>query len=266
MPVPGRPTAPVAGRAADAVAGGHNAAMAVTLLAAFAITMVASAAQAITGFGFALLAVPLLALVTPIETAVVAGSLASLALTAGAAWRERHHVEWPAARVIMLAALLGMPAGAVLLDVLPGVALTAIVGFAVLVSTWLVWRRPALPAGRSTNIAVGVLVGLLTTSTGTNGPPLVAAFQSLGYPPRRFRATIAAIFTGCGIVAVALFAVAGQLTVTAWQITAAGLPGAAIGWWSGDHVFRRIDAARFRYVVLGALVIASTITIVRAFT
>jgi uncharacterized protein len=248
------------------VADRQNRPMAVTLFAAFAITMVASAAQAISGFGFALLAVPLLALITPIETAVVAGSLASLALTSGTAWRERHHVEWPTARVIMLAALVGMPAGIVLLDLLPGVALTAIVGFAVLASTWLVWRRPALPAGRTTNIAVGVLVGVLTTSTGTNGPPLVAAFQSLGYPPRPFRASIAAIFTGCGVVAVVLFGVAGQLTATAWQITAAGLPGAAIGWWAGDHVFRRIDAARFRYVVLAALVVASAVTLVRAFT
>ena len=57
---------------------------------AFVMIAVSAAAQAITGFGFALLAVPLLALVTPVDTAVVAACIASLALTAGATWPSVH--------------------------------------------------------------------------------------------------------------------------------------------------------------------------------
>jgi uncharacterized membrane protein YfcA len=42
------------------------------------------------------------------------------------------------------------------------------------------------------------------------------------------------------------------------------VPAVAIGWWAGDHVFRRIDADRFRMVILIALVVASVVTLVRA--
>ena len=113
-------------------------------------------------------------------------------------------------------------------------------------------------------ICIGLLVGVLTTATGTNGPPLVAAFQSLGYGKQAFRATIAAIFVGCGIVSIGFFAYGSELTVPAVQACLVGIPGGFIGWWAGDHIFRRLDTHVFRVVVLVALVAASVVTLVRA--
>jgi uncharacterized membrane protein YfcA len=237
--------------------------MPATLLVAAAILGIASAAQAISGFGFALLAVPLLTLIMPTEEAVIVASLASLALTAGTAIRERTQVDWPAAHVIMLTAVVGMPVGLLLLDTLPERALTALVGATVLISTLLVWRRPALPNTRTVRYAVGALTGVLTTSTGTNGPPLVAAFQNMGYAPRRFRATIAAIFTGCGVVSIGFFAYGGDITGSSIAYALAGVPAVAIGWLLGDRIFRRINPDRFRHIVLVALVLASIVTLAR---
>ena len=177
-----------------------------TLIATFAIIAVAAAAQAVTGFGFALLAVPLLALVMPVNTAVVVGSIASLAMSVVTATRDRAHVQWRTATFIVAVAVVAMPLGLYLLVALPASALTGLVGASVLVSTFLVWLRPTLPDRRGTLICIGLLVGLLTTATGTNGPPLVAAFQSLGYGKQAFRATIAAVFVGCGIVSIGFFA------------------------------------------------------------
>jgi uncharacterized membrane protein YfcA len=235
-----------------------------TLIATFGIVAVAAAAQAVTGFGFALLAVPLLALVMPVDIAVVIGSIASLAMSVVTAARDRAHVQWRTAAVIVAVAIVAMPLGLYLLVALPASALTALVGVTVLVSTFLVWRRPALPAGRGTLVCIGLLVGLLTTATGTNGPPLVAAFQSLGYGKQAFRATIAAVFVGCGIVSIGFFAYGHELTTPAVQGCLLGIPGGFIGWWAGDHIFRRLDAHVFRVVVLVALVAASVVTLVRA--
>ncbi len=236
----------------------------VTLIATFVIVATAAAAQAVTGFGFALLAVPLLALVMPVNTAVVVGSIASLAMSVVTATLDRAHVQWRTATVIVAVAVVAMPLGLYLLVALPASALTALVGVAVLVSTFLVWRRPALPEGRGTLTSIGLLVGVLTTATGTNGPPLVAAFQSLGYGKEAFRATIAAVFVGCGIVSIGFFAYGHELTAAAVQACLIGIPGGFIGWWAGDHLFRRLDTPTFRVVVLVALVAASVITLVRA--
>jgi uncharacterized protein len=235
-----------------------------TLLAAFAIVAVAAAAQAVTGFGFALLSVPLLAVIVPIQDAVVAGSLAALALTAGVSVRERAHVRWRTVAILLGVAVLGMPLGYWMLTSFPDRVLTFIVGASVLVSTWLVWRRPTISGGPVAVGAVGFLVGVLTTATGTNGPPVVAAFQSMNFPPRTFRATLAAVFTGCGLVGCAIFAVGGEIGRTALLIWAVSVPAIAVGFLSGDRVFRRMDAVRFRTVVLVALVLASIVTILRA--
>jgi uncharacterized membrane protein YfcA len=144
------------------------------------IVAVAAAVRAIAGSGFTLLAVPLLALAMPVITAVVVGSIASLAMSIVTASLEPGHVRWRTAWFIVAVAVLGLPLGLYLLIVLPAAALTARVGDTVLVSTILVWRRPTLRDGRITLSAIGLLVGELTTTTGTNGPPLVAAFQSWG--------------------------------------------------------------------------------------
>ncbi|HEY9482150.1 MAG TPA: sulfite exporter TauE/SafE family protein [Micromonosporaceae bacterium] len=238
--------------------------MPATLIATFAIVSIAASAQAVTGFGFAMLAVPLLALVMPVNTAVVVGSIASLAMSVVTATHDQAHVQWRTAGVIVAVAVVAMPLGLYLLVALPASALTALIGVAVLVSTYLVWRRPALPERRGTLIYVGLIVGLLTTATGTNGPPLVAAFQSLGYGKQAFRATIAATFVGCGIVSIGFFAYGRELTTPAVQACLVGIPGGFIGWWAGDHIFRRLDTSVFRIVVLVALVAASLVTLVRA--
>jgi len=232
---------------------------------AFVMIAGSAAAQAITGFGFALLAVPLLALVTRVDTAVVAACIASLALTAGVTVSERTHVQWPTTGRVIAASVIGLPVGLLILVTLPDRALAVLVGIVVLSSTLIVWRRPTVRGGPRTLTGIGVLVGVLTTATGTNGPPLVAAFASLGYPPREFRATLAAVFTGCGVASLALFAAGGEVSSTALSMGLVGLPAVALGWWLGDRVFHRVPADRFRSLVLLALVAASTLTIVRSF-
>ena len=130
-------------------------------------------------------------------------------------------------------------------------------------STWIVWQAPRIGGGWPTITVIGVLVGVLTTSTGANGPPLVAAFQSLSYPARPFRATLAAIFTACGAAGVVLFFLGGEVRREALTLAMAGVPAVLLGWWAGDHVFRRIRAERFRTIVLTALVLASALTLIR---
>jgi uncharacterized membrane protein YfcA len=91
----------------------------VTLLVAFVVAMLvfmlAAAAQAVTGFGLALVAVPFLTVAMGPVAAVVSTTVVSLALTAWASLRERAHVERRVAGRLVVSALLGMPAGLLLL-------------------------------------------------------------------------------------------------------------------------------------------------------
>jgi uncharacterized protein len=224
------------------------------LVVAFTIVLFAAAIQATTGFGFGMFSVPLLALTTDPRTAVVASGIAGLAMTITAAVRERYHAQWRTAGVLLAAAVVGMPAGLLVLRAAPERVLTALLGVAVVACALLVWRGLRVPSNRPAVVGAGLVAGVLSTSTGTNGPPLVAAFQAMGYDPRTFRATLAAVFTGTGICSVAGFALAGQVTTEAARVGVVGVPAVLLGWWAGNLLFHRIEPGRFRRVVLAALV------------
>jgi uncharacterized protein len=241
--------------------------VAATLLAAFLIVLVAALAQAVTGFGFALVAVPLLALATDPRTAVVAAGLAGLGATGLALVRERAHVQWRTTGWLLGCASAGLPVGLIVLRLAPERILTALIAVCVLACTLLVWRRGRLRRpGPVTVGAVGVLVGVLSTSTGTTGPPLVAAFQAMGYDARTFRATLAAVFSGTGVVSVAGFLAVGLVDARVTWLGLVGLPAVGLGWFLGDRLFARIDAVRFRRVILVALLATAAVTLARAVT
>lgn len=232
--------------------------------AIFTIFALAAFAQAVSGFGFALVAVPLLALSTEPRTAVVAAGIVGLALTVITTVAERDHVRWRPARVLLAAAAAGMPIGLVLLVTLPEAGLTALIAIVTLGCTILVWRGWQMSASPASIGMAGLVSGVLTTSTGTNGPPLAAALQSMGLAPRHFRATLAAIFTASLLLSLAGFAATGALTGQSATIALAGLPAVVLGYVAGNRHFVRIDALRFRTVLLVALVTSSTITLTAA--
>jgi uncharacterized protein len=93
-------------------------------LGAFAIAALAAFAQSVSGFGSALVAVPLLSVLAGPRTAVVTITVVSIAMTALATVRERRHVQWRVAGTLAITGLIGMPVGLVLLTTLDGRALT----------------------------------------------------------------------------------------------------------------------------------------------
>jgi uncharacterized protein len=231
---------------------------------AFLVVLVAAATQALTGFGYSLLAVPLLAIILDPKTAVVAAAIAGMALNLGTVAAERAHAQWRAAGTLALFGAIGIPLGLVLLAALSDVALRILIAVVVLLCTAQVWRGVRLPEHPAVVAVAGFVSGTLGTSTGTNGPPLVAAFQAMGYDPRQFRATLGAVFTFTGALGLIGFVVAGQISGAAMAIGLGTVPGALLGWLAGNRLFARIAAAKFRRVVLAALVVSAIVTGVRA--
>ncbi|BCL12982.1 hypothetical protein GCM10017556_07210 [Micromonospora sagamiensis] len=222
-------------------------------IAAFGIVLLGAFAQSVSGFGFALVTVPLLATVIDPRTAVVVTALTDIGLTVVAAVRERRYVRWRVTGALTAAALLGVPLGLLVLVTFPERLLSALIAVVVLGCVALVWSGARVRTGPVGIGAVGVLVGVLTAATGTNGPPLVAAFHSLGYDPRTFRATLAAVFSGAGLIGLAGFALAGRIDAEVLRLSLAALPAVPLGWWLGNLLFDRIPPLVFRRIVLVGL-------------
>ncbi len=234
------------------------------LLGVALIFLLATVIQTVTGFGFALVAVPLLALVVEPVPAVVATTVASLMISAAVIRDDWEYVRWREVVVFTLSGIVGMPLGLWVLTQVPARLLTAVIAVVLLISTALVASGATLRTSRATEVGVGVTSGALLTSTGMNGPPLVVSFQAMGMPPRPFRGTLSTVFLAQGLAAVALLVAGGQVAGEALIAAAISVPMLLAGWVVGNRVFHRLDPVRFRLIVLVMLVITAAVAPMQA--
>ncbi|MEO3888375.1 sulfite exporter TauE/SafE family protein [Nonomuraea sp. B5E05] len=228
------------------------------------IAALAAFAQALSGFGFALVAVPLLTLLVGPQTAVTVVTALGGLLALAIAVHQRRHVEGRTAVLVTGAGLVGMPLGLLAITALSARSLSVLIACVVLAFTLLLGRGVTLRRGAGPAAAAGFVSGALLTSTGMNGPPVVAAFQAMKLEPREFRATLQATFCAGDALAVLGFIAVGRLTADSLLLTAVGLPGMAVGWWLGDRIFARTDPQRFRRIVLAVLVASACTALIQA--
>ncbi|MDH4111105.1 MAG: sulfite exporter TauE/SafE family protein [Actinomycetota bacterium] len=224
----------------------------------------ASVAMAVSGFGYALLSVPLLAVLVGAETSVVANAVIGLGLVTLMTIRNRHGVVRRTATVASAGAILAMPLGLVVFVNLDDRALTAAIGTTVIALTIALARGMRFPSTDRTDLVAGLISGALNTSTGTNGPPLVIALHGQRLDPVAFRATLAAIFLVQSVVGLSLFALAGRVTADVGAVALAGYPAMVVGLLMGERLATRVGTERFRGSVLGLLVVSGVVSLIAA--
>ncbi|MBI5090218.1 MAG: sulfite exporter TauE/SafE family protein [Actinobacteria bacterium] len=227
---------------------------------------VAGFVQVLSGFGFALLAVPLMTLQVPTKEAVVISTLMGGGVTLYQAWHGRHHVDRPIARHLVIGAYLGMPFGLWVFLAVDEHVLRGILGAAVLVAVVLLAVRVNLSrVGTGLEVGAGFVSGVLNTSLSTNGPPLVFVLQARHLQPDAFRGTINVVFACCNVLGITLFLGAGKVTGDSALAALFALPALVAGQLCGFPLRRHVAGDRFRTLVLGLLVVAAATSIVNAF-
>jgi uncharacterized membrane protein YfcA len=223
-------------------------------LVAMAVFVLAGVAQAVTGFGLALAAMPLLTVVVAPAQAVVTTVVVG-AFVAAVGWRQHaDEVDGRVVRRLTAWAVPGLPVGVLALAMLPARSLTVLIAVTVLALVAATAAGVRLPSGLRAQRAAGFVSGALLTSTAMNGPPLVLVLQNGNHSPRAFRATLQAVFCLNELMALVAFVVVGALDPTVLVSSAGGLVGVYAGWWLGGLVFDRISEETFRRGVLLMLV------------
>jgi uncharacterized protein len=236
------------------------------LLTTIGVVSIAAFFQRISGFGFSLLSTPLLALVMPVNKAVVALALVSVPNML-LNWREfgpkadKKQVRW-----ITAWAIPGMPLGIYLLTVLPDRALKVGVSLCVIGAAMLLTARIQIPAHRVRLVdgIVGFTSGVLNTSTGTNGPPLVFTFSGQDLEPDRTRGSLAYVFGMSNVVGIALFAAKGLITAETFALALAGMPAILVGRKLAAPIANRLTPQNFRRVAIATLVVTGIVGIIKA--
>ena len=225
----------------------------------------AACLQRISGFGFALLATPILAIVMPVPLAVVVITLVSFPNGILNWIQQRAHADRPQITRIVVGCVAGMPLGLIINKRLPdrpmrillGVVVAA--GAAALAAGWRVKGR-----GKHVDVVSGFISGMLATSTGTNGPPLVVGLQGQGVTPERFRATLAGSFIWTGAVTIVLFWLSNLISEQSVHLAAVGIVPMLAGQVAGRGLVGRVQQAHFRKLVITLLFLTAATAIVNA--
>ena len=222
----------------------------------------ASGVYAIAGFGFALLAMPIMTIAVPVERAVVVMSVLAILSTWSQAIALRRQADRGLATRLALGAFAGMPLGLVALNVIDDRTLRILLGVSVLLATAQLIRNVSLVhVGPGLDYSLGFASGVLNTSIGTNGPPIVFDLQSRRLEPDPFRATVAVTFAASNVVGMTLFLLDGKVTADGLQAAALALPAWALGLAIGVRVRPRVPATHFRRLVIALLLATSLTTI-----
>ena len=237
------------------------------LTAAIVITCGAAVCQSLTGFGFALVMLPLLSLVWDVKSAVVTTSVLSTISLLPLALQARRHVRLATTLAMVAGSLVGTPVGLWILEWIDPQALKIFVGVVVIAASIIAYRVRQVKAmqARAVPAAVtGVMSGVLGGSTSMGGPP--AIFYVMGTEPNVeiFRGTLISFFLLSGLYRVGGFAVVGRVTMDVARISAITLPAMALGLLAGVWLRPRVPEETFRLLVLLILILTSVAVIISA--
>ncbi len=231
-----------------------------------AVVIAAGFMRGYTGFGFAMAAVPLLALVIAPARAVPLVVIVQL-LTGLWDWREaRRHAHRRSLPWLMLGALVGTPLGTLgLASMSADWARLAIAG-AVLLAVVLLARGFKLAAmpGRAALAGIGLAAGILNGVAAMPGPPVIVLYLAGAVSVVVGRASLLAFFSVSNAVGAASAGIAGLIPSGTLVVAAAALPLLLAAQWLGRRAFLRASPARYRQVALAFLALLAAITAARA--
>lgn len=236
------------------------------LLAVVAVAFLSALIRGLTGFGNALVAMPLLALFFPVRTAtpVVALSATFMAIIMLArSWRQ---VDFRSARLLVAASVCGIPLGLMFIKgaheaLVQGVLGVLIGGFCI--HALLQPRQPRIHS-RLWALVAGFSAGVLGGAYNTNGPPVVIYGTMRRWPPEKFRATLQGFFLPTGVVILCGHFLAGLWTRQVMIYTMASIPALAVGLLASWRLAPLVPRDRFEKLVQVVLLLCALVLLVKA--
>jgi len=222
----------------------------------------AASVQAATGIGFGAIAGPILLLTlnsaAAVQITIVLSLLIALVL-APSLWRESDRLVL---RRLLAGTVLGLPIGIVIYLNADVGLLQLLAGVSVLLMALSVRaaggpraieaqaQGPFDPPARGTNLAVGVLSGLMSTSLAMPGPPVAAWMTGRGFRMTTTRSTVLTLFVPSYAAAAMLQACVATTALETLSIMAKLTPATLIGLLLGRALTSRISEVAFLRIVL----------------
>jgi uncharacterized membrane protein YfcA len=214
-----------------------------------AVLLSAFAVRSAAGFGAGLIAIPMLAFVLPVSTAVSIATVLTTLSSVQQLSREWRQIAWRQFVVIFLYSMAGVGLGLYFMKLLDEDVLRRCLGaFLILYSIY------ALSAADTSRLlprrwhgafgaGVGIVGGLCSTLFGAGaGPIYVVYFDILRLEKAVFRATMSAVVLLGGAARIVGYGSLGFYGHSTIALLAVGLPLAIVGSWLGDRLVSKQDS------------------------
>jgi uncharacterized protein len=240
----------------------------VELLVIAMIVALATFTQAVTGFGLALVSMPLLVGMIGIRQAAPLIALVGIASQVIMIIRYRQRVVWGDIRELAVGSVIGIPLGVLALTTVSETLVTLILGVAILgyavYALTAADRPPPRLKGGPVAYGAGLAGGLLTGAYNSGGPPLVIYGSARRWSPLTFKGNIQALLVVHSLTAIVSHSVAGNMTASVFELFVVMVPVLSLATLAGFALDRYIDARRFHQLVLVLLILLGMRLIVGA--
>lgn len=227
----------------------------------FFAALIAGLARGFSGFGGALIFIPLAGAATSPKIAsallLVIDGIMTLGMVPDG-WRRANRRE---VFTMLAGALVGVPTGTALLALLPSITLRWIISGVVLclllflISGWRYHGRPKVPL----TVGVGALAGLFGGAAQMSGPPIVAYWLGGAIPALTVRANLVLYFALASCISATSYIIGGILTLDVLLISVLAGPGYGIGLFIGSRLFGLASDTTFRRICFTLIAAAAIV-------
>ena len=222
-----------------------------------ATTFAAAFVQGATGFGFALVTMPILSGLTSIQTAAPLVALTAFTnnLILWAYYRKAF--DRSVVMSLLLGAVLGIPLGFLALDYIPAALMLITLGVIIVAYALYALVNPVMPVlkSRRWTYGAGFFSGVLLGSFNLPGPPVILYGSSQRWPQESFKGNLTSFF-GVSIAIVVLghgfqHRISKEI-IYQFMMT---IPGLLLGLYGGVVMARRFNPNIFRKIITVLLLI-----------
>ena len=239
------------------------------LLVVVLASLVGATVKSVTGLGYPVFAVPIIALVLGVEDAVVLVALPNLGANAYLCWESRDARDQTRDLPLLVGfGIVGAVIGTIALVRLPEEPLLLVLALTIGVFVVNFVRRPDVAIDPRTatrwSPVVGTVIGLLQGAIGVSGPVVATWVHGYRLPPRVFVHTVTFIFGVTGAVQIVVLAIQGQFTTDRLVAAAAASVPVAIATPLGVRLRDRLAGPAFDRAVLAVLLLSAVSLVVDA--
>jgi uncharacterized membrane protein YfcA len=231
-----------------------------TAVILFVCTFIRSA----VGFGDALLAMPLLAMVVGLKVASPIVAFAGFVVSLIILLFDRRAIDYKSTWRLIVATIAGVPFGLWLLNHVPEHLVKWVLGITLISYGIINLLSPKYPHLRHERYAFpfGFVAGILAGAYNTNGPPIAIYGILRRWSPDDFRATLQCYFLFSGIVTIVGQGLAGLWIPMVWYLSLWALPGIGLGIYLGGKANRLIPQPMFSQIIFGLLVVVGCLFLI----